>query len=381
MLNYVPILRAKDGEFNALRYMDDHVSRSVMPLLEVQKQPSPKPVKPKPGAMAKPPKPPKLLQDYLSDVAAKLADAHKDRPFFVDMFAFGPADKVENGEHAYTYFCGELHSHAMNFHAVIGIDRWSNPAYRTAIGHTLAMNGGKALLRLEAEDLEDMADPEMFDDMLGDLMDECGLIADRLPVLIDLGDIRTQPISDLLPTLSASLEFLRTRGFRQVVIAGSSMPTTINEAVKKHNSAGFLQRSEMIMWKALLPSTPGLRVVFGDYGVRSPRSSDAMSPDTNGKIRYTVANEFLIVRGQSMRLPPQGAQMWGLADYIVKSPHYLKEGFSWGDAMIKKCSDQKLRGNSTQWIAFDTSHHLAAVVAEIFEYSRTTAGVSALNQA
>ena len=114
--------------------------------------------------------------------------------------------------------------------------------------------------------------------------------------------------------------------------------------------------------------------------VRSPRSSDAMSPDTNGKIRYTVANEFLIVRGQSMRLPPQGAQMWSLAEYIVKSPHYLKEGFSWGDSMSKKCSEQKVRGSSTNWIAYDTSHHLAAIVAEIYEYVRTTAGVSALNQ-
>ncbi|AXF22715.1 hypothetical protein CUJ89_19560 [Burkholderia pyrrocinia] len=381
MLTYVPILRAKDGEFDALRHMDAHVSRAVMPLLEVQKQPSAKPVKPKPGAAPKPPKPPKLLQDYLSDVATKLADAHGDRPFFIDMFAFGPADTVENGEHTYTYFCGELHSHAMDFHAVIGADRWPNAAYRTAIGHVLAMNGGKALLRLEPEDLEDMADPEMFDDNLGDILGECGLIAKNLPVLIDLGDIRTQPIADLLPTVSASLEFLRTRGFRQVVIAGSSMPSTINEAVKKHNSAGFLQRGEMIMWKTLLPSTPGLRVVFGDYGVRSPRSSDAMSPDTNGKIRYTVANEFLIVRGQSMRLPPQGAQMWSLADYIVKSPHYLKEGFSWGDAMIKQCSEQKVRGSSTNWIAYDTSHHLAAIVAEIYEYARTTAGVSALSQA
>lgn len=368
MLTYVPILRAKDGEFDALRHMSDRVGRFVTPLLEIQKQSTRTSAKPK------------SLQDYLSDVASKLAEAHQDRPLFVDMFAFGPADRVESGEHVYTYFCGELRSHGMNFHAVVGMDRWPNREYRAAIGHALEMNGGKALLRLETEDLEDMSDAEMFDEMLGDVLDECSLVAQSLPVLIDLGDVRGRPIVDLLPDVSAALEFLRARGFVQVVIAGSSIPTSISEAVKKQNSATFLQRGEMILWKTLLPSTQGVRLVFGDYGVRSPRSTDAISPHTNGKIRYTVANEFLIVRGHSMRVYPNGGQMWGLADYIVTSPQYAREGFSWGDEMIKRCSEHKIKGNSTQWIAFDTSHHLATVVAEIYEYSRATTGVSVLNR-
>ena len=81
-----------------------------------------------------------------------------------------------------------------------------------------------------------------------------------------------------------------------------------------------------------------------------------------------------------MRIGPKGGQMWGLADYVVKSPQYAKEGFSWGDEMIKRCSEHKIKGNSTKWIAFDTSHHMAAIVAETYEYARTTSGISALNQ-
>jgi hypothetical protein len=44
----------------------------------------------------------------------------------------------------------------MNFHAVVGMDRWSNAEYRAAVGRALTMNGGKVLLRLEPEDLEDI---------------------------------------------------------------------------------------------------------------------------------------------------------------------------------------------------------------------------------
>ncbi|KWZ41806.1 hypothetical protein WS72_02205 [Burkholderia savannae] len=384
MLTYVPILRAKDGEFEALRNMKSNVARYTVPLLEVQKQPMPKPVKPKADDGKKKriraPKQPKSLQDYLSDVAAKLADAHKDRPLFVDMYAYGPADKVESGEHVYTYMCGELIAHQMNVHAVVGLDRWGNAEYRAAVGRVLNLNGGKALLRLEPEDLEEMSDPEAFDDLLGDVLDECGLVARDLPVLIDFGDIRGKALADLLPSASIALEFLRLRGFVQVIVAGSSVPTSINEAVKKHNSTGFLSRLEVILWKALLPSTPGIRVVFGDYGVRSPRSNDNIAPDANGKIRYTIANEFFIVRGQPMSAPLKGEQMWGLADQVVLSPHYANERFSWGDAMIKACSEHKIKGNSTNWISFDTSHHMAAVVSEVFEYARAASGVSALNR-
>ncbi|WP_025369706.1 beta family protein [Burkholderia thailandensis] len=365
--------------------MPKRLVRSVMPLLEVQKQPIAKPSKPKVvAAGSKPskpraPKPPKSLQDYLSDVAWKLADAHADRPLFVDMYAFGPADKVESGEHVYTYFCGELQSHGMNFHAVIGFDRWPTSEYRAAVRRVLTMNGGKALLRLEPEDLEDMADPEMFDDLLGDVFDECELVAQTLPVLIDLGDVRGRALADLLPEVGSALAFLRARGFTQIIVAGSSMPSSINEAVKKHNSVGYLQRVEMILWKALAPSTPGVRVVFGDYGVRGPRANDNIAPDANGKIRYSIQNEFFIARGHSMQLAPKGEQMWVLAEQIVESPHYAGESFSWGDAMIKTCSEHGLKGNSTQWIAFDTSHHLAAVAAEIFEYARATSSASLLN--
>jgi hypothetical protein len=49
--------------------------------------------------------------------------------------------------------------------------------------------------------------------------------------------------------------------------------------------------------------------------------------------------------------------------------------------MTKQCSEHMIKGNSTQWISYDISHHMAAVVAEVFEYSRATTGVSLLNQA
>lgn len=69
-----------------------------------------------------------------------------------------------------------------------------------------------------------------------------------------------------------------------------------------------------------------------------------------------------------------------MADQVVMSPHYANEDFSGGDAMTKACSEHKIKGNSTNWISFDTSHHVAAVTSEVFEYARAASGLSALNR-
>jgi hypothetical protein len=54
-----------------------------------------------------------------------------------------------------------------------------------------------------------MADPAMFDGVLGDLTEECGFVARNLLVPIDLGDIRGRPLADLLPVVLAALEFFQ----------------------------------------------------------------------------------------------------------------------------------------------------------------------------
>lgn len=41
-------------------------------------------------------------------------------------------------------------------------------------------------------------------------------------------------------------------GFGATMIAGASFPAFINEAVKSEDSTGYVERCEMVVWKALL---------------------------------------------------------------------------------------------------------------------------------
>ncbi len=69
--------------------------------------------------------------------------------------------------------------------------------------------------------------------------------------------------------------------------------------------------------------------------------------------------------------------MWELAQKIINSGHYLGAKFSWGDSEILRCSNKEFKGNAGQWIAIDTNHHLAYVIAEVAEFERITAARAA----
>ena len=69
--------------------------------------------------------------------------------------------------------------------------------------------------------------------------------------------------------------------------------------------------------------------------------------------------------------------MYDLAKKLVESPHYLNPEFSWGDSQIFQCSlGQGTPGNSTTWIAIDTSHHIAYSVAEVMEFEKSVTAAS-----
>ncbi|HBJ6585809.1 TPA: hypothetical protein LC330_002303, partial [Salmonella enterica subsp. arizonae serovar 18:z4,z23:-] len=49
----------------------------------------------------------------------------------------------------------------------------------------------------------------------------------------------------------------------------------------------------------------------------------------------------------------------------------LGAGFSWGDERIEACSREEIKGGPTQWISYDTNHHMSFVVEEVSEFQRS----------
>jgi hypothetical protein len=82
-------------------------------------------------------------------------------------------------------------------------------------------------------------------------------------------------------------------------------------------------------------------------------------------IRYTADDEWLIVRGTSVRSGAKFGQFHGLARTLVAQPQYLGTAFSWGDKFIDDCSRGGKTGNLTTWRKVGMNHHIEFVATQI----------------
>ena len=371
-VSYLPIYKAKLGEFQALSETKKALKAKVLPLFEVcrigknvQK-----------AARFKNSKAP--ICDYLGEVASGIAEVCGGQAALVDAFQWHPDTVTETGEHVLPYIYARLEALDVRVVPVIGYDRWDSKVYRLAMQGLEVPEDRYYCLRLDSHASEDAEDPDYFHDRVAEMLDDLQIEPRRCAILIDFGDVTALSLETLLDRAEAIMQVLEPMGFRRFATAGCSLPPTIDGAVKNQNSSGKVVRKEMLLWQALRTGYPNLSWVFGDYGVRGPSTAeDVISPHTNGKIRHTIDLNYFIVRGHSMKIGLKGAQMHQLAKTIVDSIHYMGPDFSWGDERILACSKGDFKGSSTNWIAIDTNHHLAWVVAEVTEFELTLAGAAA----
>lgn len=359
---YFPILKALAAEFHALKYLDREVSKNIVPLFEIPQVPERK-------AYIESSTP---RSDFISDTCESIGELWFGREAMFDAFLWSPNSRVETGENliSFAYHC--LKHSGVKPIPVLGYDRWEDMEYMAACKSIFPTHSGNFCIRLNQDALEDIADPDFLEDNIISILASFEIHPSKCHILIDFADMTPTPIPDLIRQLEDLLSLISKFGFMSYSIAGSSLPNTIDKAVKEKNTCGTLARKEMILWKDIRRQNPNLPIYFGDYAVRGPNSNDGIkSPNTNGKIRYTIESSFFIARGHSLSQPPKGAQMWGLAQKVISSGHFMGDSFSWGDTKITRCANHEFKGNASDWIKIDTNHHLAYVTSEIFEYERT----------
>jgi hypothetical protein len=286
----------------------------------------------------------------------------------LDVFHWSPNATTETGEHVVPYLISHVEALGVPVIPVVGYDRWESPAYRLALTSLDLPADRLYCLRLDPTAIADAAEPDFFSENIEAIISDIGVPESRCIALVDFADVCSQSIEELQSQAERIFSILDRFNFHSWSLAGCSLPSTIDGAVKNPDTTGKVVRRELLIWRAILQMYPTATVAFGDYGVRSPKSNEGVpNPHTNGKIRYTIDHHFLVARGHSMQLPGKGEQMWTLADKIVKSPHFMGASFSWGDARIVECSQKAFKGGAAQWIEIDTNHHLVYVLAEVEE--------------
>lgn len=372
---YIPILKSLRSEYEASKHMDPTHAAVIHPLFDV-------PVISENRQKAKKyQNSPTPRSDYLDEVAESIAKYWKGDLVLFDAFNWAPDATVETGEHALAYLHASLKGQGVTVAPVVGYDRWDDQLYQVAMCGLDLADAPYVCLRLEASAVEDATEPNVFHNRMQEMMNDMQLSPAECAVLLDLGDLTSKPLIDITSDSTRALKLLNGYGFRYVATAGSSMPKSVDLAVKKKDSTAKVIRKEMLLWQALRTEFNSIPLVFGDYGVRGPGSNDAIrNPNANAKIRYTCDKAFLVSRGHSVA-GGWASQMSAVAAKITSVKEFLP-GFSWGDRVIADCSNGlPVKNGHGKWIAYDTSHHLAFVVEEVREFDRVLASASSATTA
>jgi hypothetical protein len=363
---HVPILKANKGECDALANLDKRIAPKITPLFEVGRVTEAISQRKYFRTSSAP------LMTYLSRVFQRVGEAWKDRVAMVDGYQWSPDARVENGDHVIAYMVAGLEAAGVSVIPVIGYDRWSNPDYQMGLGSIPPRADGRYCMRLDSSAFEDAAEPEVFQATIVEIVKRLEVDPLKCSIMLDFADvsINAMSIERIVETSENIIRQLRDFGFDHYIVAGCSLPNTIDLAVSSRDSDGFVLRKEMLAWQTLRLNLPDITITSGDYGVRGPTTTEQPSKYMNGKIRHTVKGQIYVVRGHAFFNDGDQKQMHDLSARLSGSTQFLGPRFSWGDSQILLCSRQAVLGSPTQWIAIDTNHHLTFVVSEVEEFER-----------
>lgn len=116
---------------------------------------------------------------------------------------------------------------------VIGYDRWDSVEYREMVKSISLPAKAFFCIRLDSIALEDLGDPEHFDGIIEDISAQVNIVESETPVLVDIGDVTQIPMQEVVEYIESAYAHMMGMGFKYIIMAGSSIPDSIEKAVKK----------------------------------------------------------------------------------------------------------------------------------------------------
>jgi len=211
---YVPILKWRLGEYQALLRLPDAVKDRTVPLIEIT-----------------PPDfdfdtwtPSKSIDDHVAKFAARFHAKWGTRLALLDCGLLDPAEVMQGGKHPMQYLCEQAFARGATLIPVIRFD--SNAAYRTAVRAASALMQTGVVLRCS---LDEALDPA-FDANVGAMLQQLGVTIADCDVVLDLEAPAWEPQDVLINIVTAAIQASNTMATaRSLVLAGTSFPTSMAE--------------------------------------------------------------------------------------------------------------------------------------------------------
>jgi len=352
---YVPCLRWKQGEYQAVSRLSDTVKKTLTPLIET----------PEIGWDFEEEKVKKTIDEHLAPFAKRVHDKWGKSPCFIDMKLVSDYKRMENGEHPTTFIFDKLQKMKCFAIPVTSIDR--DEIYQKKVKNILTNNKSVGIcFRITIE----QAAKSTFKSSLDSLLAKLKVKASESHFVLDLVTPNFVPLdgfAKLIQVIVGRLPYLTN--WCTFSIIGTSFPETMG-SIKK--GLTVVPRYEWQLYKELITNfmETNLRLPsFGDYSISHP---DVLQMDMRlvkpaATIRYTIDDSWCIVKGTSFRDNPR--QYYELSRNLEKSSYYYGSNFSFGDKHIKKCAEKKVSsGNLPMWRQVGMNHHIEKVSWDIANF-------------
>lgn len=347
--DYIPSLRWRQGEYQALFTLSDAAKNRVVPFIVI----------PELEFDFEEWAPKKTVQDHVEPFTKRFKSKWGMRPAWIDVHPKVQALPMASGKFPIAHVFDELHTLGSNTVPVTSLD--SIPQINGTVAAIVKRDGRGVGIRARVEHIM----KPTFKAALQNLMLAVGVGPAETDLIVDLGSPNYQPYEDFADALISAMSVIdNIAAFRSYVLMGSAYP----QLVTLDKPGGDLPRHDwMFYWvfASRLPS--GSRVPhFGDYTIVNPEFTpqDMRLIKSGGKIVYTHGPNWHVRKGGAFRTNP--AQMHDHCQFILSSGKFQGADFSDGDDYIQKCATHaEGPSNQTRWKRVAISHHIMHVLADL----------------
>lgn len=324
---YVPIIKWKQGEQEALKELDDNIKDKIMPLIE-------------------------LTTDIKLENLEETLKLWENRYFYFDII---PEFYEEYGGKIYFDLLEKC-----NANHVIPVIFPSDDINIIKKIYNYSKNG--IAIRITPNDLDNL------DENFLKLKDHFNY--SDIDIIIDLKEVNESNLSEKKIVVKALLPNIpEIDTFRNVILASSAFPQSLSGFEKYEITQ--IKRYDYQLWKSLLSLEDkyNIKLIYSDYAISSPgfvEFKPYMVLSYN--LRYSTYDSFVIIKGDPISkggLDP--GNVISSCEKIIRHEEFLGEDYSWGNKYIcTRCEkDTKNFGNLGTWRKVGTNHHITLVVNQL----------------
>jgi hypothetical protein len=347
--HYVPVLKWKMGEYQAISRLSDVAKGKITPLFEI----------PPVGFDFESGADRESWASHLGDFGRRLASKWQSRTCFVDL-KYIPKEIRIAGQHPVDFIFSQVRDEGSAAVPVLSLA--NDKPFLQAVSRVIRADGRGAALRIT---LSDFDEDDLIPEIEGRLATVGASITDA-DLIVDIGAANFVPVKAFVRNLGILYGMIPTPNrWRTFTIIGSSYPQTVAGLEPE----SLVTRYEWLVYKAFVESLRrDSRIpTFGDYAAASTElvELDMRLIKPLAKLRYTIDDQWYIAIGKNVRSNGFG-QYRDMCAKLIRKPFFSGRAFSEADRYIEDCAKGKEKtGNLSTWVWVATNRHLTKVVHDL----------------